>query len=344
MPQVASDQSLERLVLDGVLGVSEFGRVGRKSSTQDNGLAGSNGDSALEVGNEFAVLLDQHGEVLEQLVVNALLDTNLGTDLVLEGSHGEGERREALAGLSEESSGLLQLQIVDVLELALEDGRALVTKLGLAFAGGDVDIKVDNLALLELPLLNILHRLLLGDDHLVAVDAVLLGLVRKNTFDHVAAVLGSDLVHVLGNFSVSTTVFNQTFGSTETVVSSFDRVSSAGLGLTIANNNGVGSVDSEAINMSTTNNLGNLTSFKDSGLILERAVVTNDVVDGDAAGECNTTVDLLGLLSIVDLLKLGLNEGINLLANIMDVGFGLAQRNGMFHSSYKHIKLDIPKC
>ena len=311
-------------------------------ATKDNCLAGSNSNRALEVGNEFTVLLNKHGEVLDQFVINALLNSNLGTNLVLEGSDGEGKRREALASLSEESSGLLQFEVVNVLELALEHSSTLVAQLCLAFTGGYVDIEVDNLALLELPLLDVLQRLLLGDDRLVAINHVLLSLVGQNTLNHVATVLGSDLVHVLSNFSVGASTLDQTLSSTEDVVGSPDSVGSTRSSL-VSNNDGVGGVDSKAVDVCTTHNLCDLTSLEDSRLILQGAVVTHNVVDRDATGESDTAIDLLGFLTVVDLLQFSLDVSIDLLAHLVDVSLGLAQGNGMLHSSYKHIKLDIPK-
>lgn len=294
------------------------------------------------MGNELTILLNKHGEVLDQFMFNALFNADFGTDLVLEGSDGEGKRREALACLSEESSGLLQLEVVNVLELALEHSCTLVAQLRLTLTGGHVDIEVDDLALLELPLLDVLKRLLFRDDCLVAVNHVLLGLVGQNTLDHVATVLGSNLVHVLSNFSVGASALNQTLSGTKAIMGSLDRVRSA-RGSLVTNNDGVGSVDSKAVDVCTTHNLCDLASLENGRLVLQGAVVTHNVVDRDAARERDTTVDLLGFLSVVDLLQFSLDVSIDLLAHLVDVSLGFAQGNGMLHSSYKHIKLDIPK-
>lgn len=138
MPQVASDQSFKCLILDRVACISDFSSVKIKSTSQNDGLARRDSYSALEVCNEFTVFLDEDGEVLEQFVVNALFNTDLRSDLVLECSHREGKRGEAFASLSEEGSCFLEFQVVDVLELALEYSGALVAQLGLTFTGRNV--------------------------------------------------------------------------------------------------------------------------------------------------------------------------------------------------------------
>lgn len=48
--------------------------------------------------------------------------------------------------------------------------------------------------------------------------------------------------------------------------------------------------------------------------------MAHDVVDRDAARECNSTLKLLCLLTIVDFSELFLNELVNCLANSIDVG------------------------
>lgn len=195
-----------------------------------------------------------------------------------------------------------------------------------------------DLTLGELPLFDILERLYLGDDSLVSIDAVLLTLVREDTLNHVATVFSSDLVPVLSNLSIGATVLDQTFGSTETVVSSSNSISSAGTCFTIANNNGVSSVNCETIDVGTANNLSDFTSLKYGRLVSKRRVVADNVVDGDTAWEGNTAIDLLGLLTIVDLLEFSFDKSINLLADGVDISFRFAKRDSMLHSGYKHIK------
>jgi len=85
------------------------------------------------VSNEFSFRLNEWGEVLQKFVINALFDTDLGTDLVLKSSHAERKGGEALVSLSKEVSGLLELQAVNVLQLTLKDGASFVSHLCLTF-------------------------------------------------------------------------------------------------------------------------------------------------------------------------------------------------------------------
>lgn len=124
--ELAGNEGLKGLVLDAVGGIGELGGVDGEGASKHDGLRGEDEHGALEVGNDVAGLLFNDLELLEQFVVNALLDTDLGADLVLEGSQLEGQRGETLAALGEEDSGLLDLQVVHVLELALvHSGAAL---------------------------------------------------------------------------------------------------------------------------------------------------------------------------------------------------------------------------
>jgi len=67
------------------------------------------------VSNKFVFRFNEWWEVLQKFVINALFNTDLGTNLVLKSSHGERKGGEALVSLSEEVSGFLELQAVNVL-------------------------------------------------------------------------------------------------------------------------------------------------------------------------------------------------------------------------------------
>lgn len=110
-------------------------------------------------------------------MIEAFLNTDLGTDGVFEGADGKRKGWESLVNFSEESAGFLELQVVLGIELTLEDGCAEFALLGLAFSGGDVNVKGNNIAGGELELLNALIRGLFVNDDIVAVDEVLLEFV-----------------------------------------------------------------------------------------------------------------------------------------------------------------------
>lgn len=65
--------------------------------------------------NKFVFSFNEWWEVLQKFVINALFNTDLGTNLVFKSSHGERKGGEALVSLSKEVSGFLELQAVDVL-------------------------------------------------------------------------------------------------------------------------------------------------------------------------------------------------------------------------------------
>ena len=83
--------------------------------------------------NELSLLFGEDLEFLYQLVVNTLLNTDLGTNLVLESTEGEGKRWELLVGLSKECARLLDLEGILVLELTLVDGSSEFSELRLTF-------------------------------------------------------------------------------------------------------------------------------------------------------------------------------------------------------------------
>ena len=107
-------------------------------------------------------------------MIEALLDTDLGSDGVFEGADGEGESWEALVYFSEEGTRLLKLQVVLSVELSLVDSSSELTFLGLALASRDVNIEADNVTWGEFELLNALLCGFLVDHNIVTIYKVLL--------------------------------------------------------------------------------------------------------------------------------------------------------------------------
>lgn len=124
--------------------------------SEHSGAAGQDGHGGLEVGNEFTVLFLEHGVRNEQVVFNALTDTNFSTGLVFESAKAEAKAGEAFVGLSEESARLANLEIVSVLEFTLVHSSARLSLLGLAFARTNVNVETNNISGGENPLLHIL--------------------------------------------------------------------------------------------------------------------------------------------------------------------------------------------
>ena len=133
-------------------------------------------------------------------------------------------RSEALVNLSEESTGLLELQVVLSIELTLVDCCAEFALLGLAFSCGDVNVKTDNIARGEFELLNTLVRSLFVDDDIVAVDKVLLELVREDSLNGVDTELFADLSNSLCYLGVSCLFTDDSLCSEHSVVSSEDNI------------------------------------------------------------------------------------------------------------------------
>ena len=68
-------------------------------------------------------------------MINAFLNSYLGTDGILESADGEGQGGEALVNLSQEGSGLLELEVVLSVELSLEDSGSELALLRFTLSG-----------------------------------------------------------------------------------------------------------------------------------------------------------------------------------------------------------------
>lgn len=105
LEEISSYESFKFFVFDLLRGAClESCSVVWQSSGDNLGRLGKDDDGALEVGNVFSFLFYHYGIGLDELVVDALTNANLGTSLVFESSEGEWECWEALADFREESS------------------------------------------------------------------------------------------------------------------------------------------------------------------------------------------------------------------------------------------------
>jgi hypothetical protein len=66
--------------------------------------------------------------------------------------------------------------------------------------------------------------------------------------------------------------------------------------------------------------------------------VSNNVIDWNASWECNTTLQLLGLLAIKNFLSFLLDKLIGWLANWVNISANNRQRQCLLHGLYKHVK------
>ena len=99
-------------------------------------------------------------------MLNALLDTDTGSDGVLEGVEGEAEGREAVHDFVEELTALFKFEIVGTIHLSLVDGAAHIGLLGLAIATADIYIENEDIMYIELLFFNMLIECFFVDDDL----------------------------------------------------------------------------------------------------------------------------------------------------------------------------------
>lgn len=251
LPQVLGEHGLHVVVLDGELGGVSFNVEGLGASDH-SGATWLNHNRGLELGNEFTLLLFQNGVGHEHVVVKALTHADLGSGLVLHSADREGEGGEALVDFDEESASALHLEVVHLVEFALEHGAAGVSLLGLALAGRDVDVETDNIAGAELPLSDLLGALGSVDDHVVAVTQVSADLVGENTLDGVAVELLCHFLDDLGDLVVGGGLANLALGGLEGVPGSEDDIGLASTDGTITDNGSGGGVGGVAIEVCAT--------------------------------------------------------------------------------------------
>ncbi len=214
------------------------------------------------MGNELAILFDKDWEFLHEFVINALTDTDLCSDLVFKGTKTEGKRWEALVGLSKELSCLLELEVICVLELTLKHSGALLGLLWLTLASRDIDVNVNNFTSSESPFFDLLQGNFFTNDDFVAVNAILLNDVGKDSFNDIASEFSCNFVDGFSNFAISALVANDALCSSKSMIGSKDHISFTTIDFTFTYNNSLGSVSSISIKMSTSDNLDNISVFK----------------------------------------------------------------------------------
>jgi len=271
---------LDLLVLTHGSGGVEGGVEGVASGENLNAL-GQDGDGAHLLGDQGALFVAEDGEVLDEVVSEALSHTSSGTGGVLKLSDREGHGGESLVHFREESSGTLHLEHVLLVELTLEDGASSLVFLGDTFATGNVNVESDDISSLEGPLVNLLSRGLFLDDSFVRVDAVLEDLVGEDGLNGVNlesltnARNSSSHVHV-GVADTDSTLGSElggVAGNSDIILNSRNLV-----GLGGADDAGLGGVRSPAINVASSHNFSNIAVSELDGLILEGRVVAHNVV------------------------------------------------------------------
>lgn len=104
--------------------------------------------------------------------------------------------------------------------------------------------------------------------------------------------------------------------------------------LGVTNDGSVGSSGSVAIDVRTADDLSDITFLELGGLVSEGRKVTNHVIDGDAARECNASLQVLSLLAVEGLLNFRLNQSVDSLADSVNIGSNDQEGKTMLQSSY----------
>lgn len=233
----------------------------------------------------------------------ALGHTGSGTSRVLKLSDGERHGGETGVHLTVESSGALHLEHVLLVKFTLEDSSSSFIFLWDTFSVGDVDVEADDITGSKAPLVDLLGGGHLGDDSVVGVDAVFENLVGEDGLDGVNVEFGSNARNSSSDIVVVVSDADSALGSEHGGVDGNGNVvlGAGGLvGLGGSDNTGEGGVGSPSSNVASGDNFADITVDKLDGLLLEGRVVANNVVDGHASGEGESSLSLLGFLGVVN--------------------------------------------
>lgn len=247
--QEGKDLLISNLLL-GLDGLEVDGGVG-----DAEGARGHDADGEQELGNKLALLLLHDIVGSDDVVLDALEETHAGLALIVHLAEVEGELTELLGDLGEDNTGSLHLERV-VGGGLLVDGGARGVVLDLALTGGDHDVDAVDLVLGEGALLEI-GALALGrveDDLLLAINDVLLLLVRKHALDGLAAVGGSNALNVVGDGGVGVTGTDQADSGLGSLVGGHEDISLLALDgvlLRGTNNNGGGGNSTVSVDLGT---------------------------------------------------------------------------------------------
>lgn len=153
-------------------------------------------------------------------------------------------------------SSSLQFQTVLSFEGSLEDGGSEFGFLSFTFTSRDKDIQTEDLVKTKFEFFNLLVIVLLVvDDTVVTIDQVLLHFMRQNTFKGVTFIRGGDLFDNIGNVVIFISGSQDSKRGLEGIESGKDSISTLSfgtLGTVLTNDNSVGSLTNETINMGTT--------------------------------------------------------------------------------------------
>ena len=273
------EESKNSLVLDGVFGLEES-LVDVKAG-EGGGLALGDHHGHLELGYEISSLFGEGMVGDQQLVLLALLDTDPGSDGVLEGVEAKAVGGVVVENLVEELSALLDLEVISAIKGTLVDGASSVHLLGLALSTRDEHVQGEHVVDSELLRLDSLLEGLFVEDDLVAVDEVLLELMGEHTFEGVHIVGSGNLLDHLGHVVVELSRLDQPDGSLSGLVGSQDDIGLlAGDGgiLVGLDDQGVGHEGCESVDVDSEFDLDEITFLDGGGVLLEGGEEAADFV------------------------------------------------------------------
>lgn len=247
--QEGKDLLINNLLL-GLDGLEVDGGVG-----DTEGSRGHDADGEQELGNKLALLLLHDIVGSDDVVLDALEETHAGLALIVHLTEVEGELTELLGDLGEDDTGGLHLEGV-VGGGLLVDGGARGVVLDLTIARRDHNVDTVDLVLGEGALLKV-GALALGgveNDLLLAVNDVLLLLVREHALDGLAAVGGSNALDVVGNGGVGVTGADQADSGLGSLVGGHEDISLLALDgvlLRGTDNNGGGGNGTVSVDLGT---------------------------------------------------------------------------------------------
>lgn len=151
--------------------------------------------------------------------------------------------------------------------------------LRLTLTGREVHVETNNITWGKLPVFDLLSGSLLVNNNIVTVNKMLFDSVRKNSLNRVAVKLFCCLSDGLGDLLVGASFSNLSESSLESVVGSLNNVCFATGGFAFSDVDGSRCVRGKSVDVSSANDLCDVSLSERRGLGNKRRVMTHDVVN-----------------------------------------------------------------
>lgn len=214
-------------------------------------------DGGLELSHKLSWLLSQNWIAADELMGQALFDSNLGSSEILETSDRERKSWVLLVYNTEEFSSTLTLQIILHIHFSLKYSGSNVGLSAHAVTGGGIDVECNHISWSKLPVVNSLLRSLVVDNAFISVNQVLLDFVREHTLHWGAFVIVTNSFDCSSDLLIGGSSLDQSGGGHEGVVGSQDNISLLALGLA-TDDNGVSGVGGVTIDVGSEFNLDDI--------------------------------------------------------------------------------------